>query len=282
MKLCWFNERHLGLVQGDTVRDITQILNQLPIKADPFSMSDYLIENLDALKVGLSRIDECKQVMPVKDVKLLSPVLRPSKIIGAPVNYHDHISEAKNATTIFKQYDGGIEDQGLFLKATSSLVGCGEGIEVHFPNRPTHHEIELAVIIGKYGKNIPQKEALSYIAGYSIALDMTVRGNEDRSFRKSIDTYSVLGPWLTTADEIADPQNLEFSLEVNGALRQKSNTSDMIMKIDRQIAWASTFYALHPGDVIMTGTSAGVGPVVPGDCIVAKMQGLGTMRVNVR
>lgn len=282
MKFCWFNERRLGLVQDDQITDITDLFNQLPIKADPFSRADYLIENLEAVKTSVSHLGGCQTVIPVKDVKLLSPVLRPSKIIGAPVNYHDHISEAKNAAAVFKQYEGGIEDQGLFLKATSSLVGCGEGIEIHFPNRPTHHEIELAVIIGKRGKNIPLEHASSYVAGYSVALDMTVRGNEDRSFRKSIDTYSVLGPWLTTSDEISDPQHLDFSLEVNGELRQNSNTSDMIMKIDRQIAWASTFYTLYPGDVIMTGTSAGVGPVHPGDVILAKMQGLGVMRVNVR
>lgn len=281
MKLCWFNDRRLGLVQGDEIEDITSILSQLP-PSDPFSMSDYLIENLDEVKSGIAKLKTNEARIPLKSAKLLSPVLRPSKIIGAPVNYHDHINEAKNAATVFKQYDGGIEDQGLFLKASSSLVGSSEGIEVHFPNRPTHHEIELAVIIGRVGKNIPQDKALSYVAGYAIALDMTVRGNEDRSFRKSLDSYSVLGPYLTTADDVADPQNLAFTLEVNGELRQSSNTSDMIMKIDRQISWASTFYTLYPGDVIMTGTSAGVGPVVPGDVIIAKMQGLGSMTVAVR
>lgn len=281
MKLCWFNDRRLGLVQGDEIQDITALFNQLP-PADPFSMSDYLIENLDSVKAGIAKLQTNEARIPLHAAKLLSPVLRPSKIIGAPVNYFDHISEAKNAATVFKQYDGGIEDQGLFLKASSSLVGCSEGIEVHFPNRPTHHEIELAVIIGKVGKNIPQDQALSYVAGYAIALDMTVRGNEDRSFRKSLDSYSVLGPFLTTADEVTDPQNLAFTLDVNGELRQNSNTSDMIMKLDRQISWASTFYTLYPGDVIMTGTSAGVGPVVPGDVIVAKMQDLGSMTVIVR
>lgn len=281
MKLCWFNDRRLGLVEGDEVRDITPLLSELP-PPDPFSLSDYLIENLDAIKAGIGRLEASGETILLENAKLLSPVLRPSKIIGAPVNYQDHISEAKNASTVFKAYDGGIEDQGLFLKATSSLVGCSQGIEVHFPHRPTHHEIELAVIIGKVGKDIPQGQALSYVAGYAIALDMTVRGNEDRSFRKSIDSYSVLGPWLTTSDEVADPQSLAFTLEVNGELRQNSSTSDMIMKIDRQISWASTFYTLYPGDVIMTGTSAGVGPVQPGDVIVAKMQSLGRMSVTVR
>ncbi|MNV99286.1 Ureidoglycolate lyase [compost metagenome] len=111
---------------------------------------------------------------------------------------------------------------------------------------------------------------------------MTVRGSEDRSFRKSIDTYSVLGPWLTTADEIANPQSLALNLSVNGQSRQQSNTGHMIMGIVQQIAWASTFYTLLPGDVIMTGTCEGVGPVQPGDVIQATIEGLGSMRVEVR
>lgn len=282
MKICWFNNRRLGLVRDDGVVDITSLFTALPVVAEPFSMSDYLIENLGWIKAGVAQLEAGKAILPFDEVSFLSPVLRPSKIIGAPVNYNDHINEAKNAASVFKQYEGGIKDQGLFLKASSSLVGSGEGIEIHFPERPTHHEIELAVIIGKTGKNIPQEQALAHVAGYAIALDMTIRGTEDRSFRKSIDSYSVLGPWLTTADEIPAPQSLAFSLEVNGQLRQNSNTSDMIMKINEQIAWASTIYTLYPGDVIMTGTSAGVGPVYPGDMIVAKMQAIGEMKVKVR
>lgn len=282
MKICWFNNRRLGLVQDEGIIDITSLFAALPTVADPFSMSDYLIENLEQIKAGIAQLNATHAVIPHEAVTLRSPVLRPSKIIGAPVNYHDHISEAKNAASVFKQYEGGIIDQGLFLKASCSLVGSGEGIEIHAPDRPTHHEIELAVIIGKTGKHIPREQALAHVAGYAIALDMTLRGKEDRSFRKSFDTYSVLGPWLTTADEIPEPHTLAFSLEVNGQLRQNSNTSDMIMKIEDQIAWASTVYTLYPGDVIMTGTSAGVGPVYPGDVIIAKMQTIGDMKVHVR
>ncbi|NDB68314.1 MAG: FAA hydrolase family protein, partial [Methylocystaceae bacterium] len=112
-------------------------------------------------------------------------------------------------------------------------------------------------------------------------LDMVVRGKEDRSFRKSIDTYSVLGPWLVTRDEIDDPEKLDFSLWVNDELRQKSNTSDMIMKIRQQIALASSFYTLLPGDIIMTGTCQGVGRVAPGDVMTFEMQGIGRMQIPV-
>jgi 2-keto-4-pentenoate hydratase/2-oxohepta-3-ene-1,7-dioic acid hydratase in catechol pathway len=111
---------------------------------------------------------------------------------------------------------------------------------------------------------------------------MVVRGTEDRSFRKSVDTYSVLGPWMVTADEIEDPQNLSFSLAVNGEIKQQSNTNKMLMSIARQIAWGSTFYTLWPGDVIMTGTCEGVSRVQPGDTMHCVIEGIGEMDVAVR
>jgi 2,4-didehydro-3-deoxy-L-rhamnonate hydrolase len=111
---------------------------------------------------------------------------------------------------------------------------------------------------------------------------MVVRGSEDRSFRKSLDTYAVLGPWLVTADELGDPTALDFDLKVNGENRQTANTKDMIVGIARQIAWASEWYTLHPGDIIMTGTPAGVGRVNPGDWMTVRIDRIGTMEVPVR
>jgi 2-keto-4-pentenoate hydratase/2-oxohepta-3-ene-1,7-dioic acid hydratase in catechol pathway len=142
--------------------------------------------------------------------------------------------------------------------------------------------MELGIVIGRKVSNISEAEALGCIAGYALALDMVTRGTEDRSLRKSIDTYSVLGPWMTTADEVKDPQNLGFSLAVNGEIRQQSNTSQMIMGIARQIAWGSTFYTLWPGDIIMTGTCEGVGRVQPGDTMHCVIEGVGEMDVAIR
>ena len=110
---------------------------------------------------------------------------------------------------------------------------------------------------------------------------MTVRGAEDRSLRKSLDTYSVLGPWLVTADEITDPQRLDLCLQVNGQDRQVANTAEMILYIAEQIEWASRFYTLEPGDILMTGTCEGVGPVVDGDVIRAEIESIGVMEVRV-
>jgi 2-keto-4-pentenoate hydratase/2-oxohepta-3-ene-1,7-dioic acid hydratase in catechol pathway len=120
------------------------------------------------------------------------------------------------------------------------------------------------------------------VAGYCIGLDITVRGSEDRSFRKSGDSYSVLGPWLVTSDEIPTPGQLDLQIAVNGDVRQSSNTKYLILGVAELIELASSFYTLYPGDVIFTGTPEGVSPIEPGDEIVATIEKIGTMHVSVR
>jgi hypothetical protein len=122
-----------------------------------------------------------------------------------------------------------VEQQGLFLKASSSLVGPSEGVTVRFPDRRTDHEAELGVVIGRKTGPVAEADALGVVAGYAIALDMVVRGQEDRSYRKSPDSYAVLGPWLVTADEVGDPSALDFSLHVNGEIRQTAHKQEMII-----------------------------------------------------
>src|SRR5256885_12501563 len=141
---------------------------------------------------------------------------------------------------------------GLFLKANSSLIGPSEGVAIRFPERRNEHEVELAIIFGTEGSDIPRGKALDYVAGYCIGLDMTARGPEDRSFRKSIDTYSVLGPWMVTADEIADPDNVPLTIAVNGELKQSSNTRQMIYDCRKLIERGSPFYTFYTGDVLYT------------------------------
>ena len=282
MKICWFDEKRLGVVAGDKVYDVTAALRVLPTARYPAAPGDLFIAHLPAV------VKEIEQLLPqattkaVADVCLLSPVQNPSKIIGTPANYLKHAEEADAHPEVFTtRYVGSIEEQGLFLKATSSLVGCGEGVRVRFPDRRTDHEVELGVVIGREANNISEQEALDYVAGYAIALDMVVRGSEDRSFRKSVQTYAVLGPWLVTADEIKDPQNLDFRISVNGSVRQSSNTKLMIMNLSKQISWASSFYTLYPGDILMSGTCEGVGQVRPGDIMECEIESIGSMTVSV-
>ena len=137
------------------------------------------------------------------------------------------------------------------------------------------------MVIGKPARNVSAADALNHVTGYCIGLDITIRGPEERSFRKSPDTYTVLGPWLVTADELNDPSQLAFTIAVNGEVRQDANTDDLVLGVRELIELASSFYTLHPGDVILTGTPQGVGPVRPGDVLLAKMDRIGEMRVNV-
>jgi 2-keto-4-pentenoate hydratase/2-oxohepta-3-ene-1,7-dioic acid hydratase in catechol pathway len=149
------------------------------------------------------------------------------------------------------------------------------------PHRRTDHEVELALVIGKKASLVTRDRALEFVAGYCIGLDITIRGPEERSLRKSPDSYSVLGPWLVTADEIPDPGHLWLRLSVNGEVRQESSTADLILGVPELIEYASSFYTLLPGDVILTGTPSGVSPIQPGDTIAAAIDKIGTMHVHV-
>ncbi|MGH7075985.1 MAG: fumarylacetoacetate hydrolase family protein [Stellaceae bacterium] len=282
MKIAWFNDKRLGLVEGDRVHDVSAALTSLPGETYPGPWGDPLITHLDLVRDAIRAARATAPSIALTEACFHSPVARPSKIIGTPVNYLKHAEEAEQNRDVFAhRYQGGIEEQGLFLKAVSALIGPADGVRVRFPQRRTDHEMELGVVIGRPAADITEADALNYVGGYAIALDMVVRGPEDRSFRKSVDSYAVLGPWLVTADEISDPGNLDFSLAVNGTVRQQSNTRFMIMSIARQIAWASSFYTLWPGDIIMTGTCEGVGQVRPGDGMHCAIAGIGEMDVPV-
>jgi 2-keto-4-pentenoate hydratase/2-oxohepta-3-ene-1,7-dioic acid hydratase in catechol pathway len=140
----------------------------------------------------------------------------------------------------------------------------------------------VAVIIGRAAKGVRAADAMDHVAGYALALDMTVRGTEDRSMRKSCDGFAVLGPALVTADAIYDPAAIAFDLTVNGDLRQSADTGLLIRSIRELIEICSRFYTLLPGDVIMTGTPAGVGPVVAGDRVTVRSALLGELSVDIQ
>ena len=283
MNICWYNQQQLGVVADGRVYDVSAALEALPRAAYPAAPGDLLVANLDAVRTAIRRLLPSAASIALAEASFLSPVANPGKIIGVPVNYADHVAEAAaDQATFTDRYKGAVREQGLFLKAASSLVGPAAGVALRFPERLSHHEMELGVVIGKTAANVALEDALDYVAGYAIALDMTVRGPEDRSLRKSVDSYAVLGPWLVTADAAGDAQKLDIRLSVNGQLRQQANTADMIIGLAEQIAWASSYYTLHPGDIIMSGTCAGVGQVLPGDVIDCEIEGIGAMTVAVR
>lgn len=283
MKICRFNDDRLGVVVGDQVHDVSSARDQVLRGQGTDGWADPVVARLPEIVAAIGDARRWGDPIPLASVRLLSPVKRPSKLVAAPTNYRAHIAEMQQVSAgspVQRSQDIGVA--GMFLKATSSLVGPSEGIRLRFLERRNDHEVELAVVIGKTANQVRQEDALDYVAGYCIGLDITLRGPEDRSFRKSIDTYSVLGPWLVTADEIADPDNLQLQLGVNNELRQNANTKDMVYSVRRLIEFSSAFYTLHPGDVIFTGTPHGVSPIRPGDTLIAEIERVGRMEVAVR
>lgn len=284
MKLCQFDANRLGLVKDGLVHDVTPVLDALPSRRYPFPQQDELVAALPRLRDEIAAVAGKGRSVPIAQVAMLSPVANPGKVIAAPVNYSKHLDEVAASTSLHYQnpkHLQAIRESGLFLKATSSVVGASQGIKIRHPERRTDHEIELAVIIGKRASNVAAKDALRVVAGYCIGLDITVRGPEDRSFRKSPDTYTVLGPWMLTADELPEPSSLDLSLTVNGESRQKANTRDMILGVAELIEFATSFYTVFPGDILLTGTPEGVGPIRAGDVIHACVEGIGEMDVRV-
>jgi 2-keto-4-pentenoate hydratase/2-oxohepta-3-ene-1,7-dioic acid hydratase in catechol pathway len=273
MRLCRFGENRLGLVETDGVRDVTAALDVIPAYRYPFPPGDLLIANLPKLTGRIRELAKTAVPVAVDSQPLLSPVANPNKIIGAPMNYRTGQDEAAVAAAL---------SIGLFLKATGSLAGASEGIALRMMERQIDYEVELGVVIGKPASNVKREDALKYVAGYAVALDITPHGKEERSLRKSCETYTVLGPWLVTADEIPEAGNLELQLDVNGECRQQGNTRQMIRDVPGLIEYASSFYTLYPGDIFLSGTPAGVGPMKPGDELEATIEKVGKMRVKVR
>lgn len=285
MRLCFFDDDRLGVVRDGRVHDAGSVLDRLPAARYPYPRHDALVAALPGLRDALDAAATGDGV-PLDSVRLRSPVANPGKVIAAPVNYQKHLQEAlDDPETFHRAHVRKIQETGLFLKATSSLVGPSTPVRVPGrigqADRRTDHEVELAAVIGKPCYAVAAADALDYVAGYAIGLDITVRGPEERSLRKSLDTYTVLGPWLVTADELGDPSALDLALSVNGEARQRANTRDLILDLPALIQFASSFYTLMPGDILLTGTPEGVGPIVPGDVMEASIEGIGAMRVEV-
>lgn len=210
---------------------------------------------------------------PLNEVRLETPLVWPHKLLAYPVNYLAHGHEMKSANRA--------NINGFFMKSSSSLSGPAEPIVLPEVSRPIHHECELGMIIGKRGRHIPRGRALDYIFGYCCLIDCTVRGNEERVMRKSYDSFTPIGPAIVTADEVGDASTLDMKLWVNGELRQHANTRDLLVDIPDMIVIASSVLTLEPGDIIATGTPAGVGPIVAGDTVTIEIERVGRMAIRV-
>ena len=180
MKICRYNDDRIGLVlDAESLIDVSDALDTLPDIKWPAPLGDHFIANLETMCSEIEVLSKSGKPILLADVTLNSPVANPSKIMGAPINYQKHIEESEADDGIVSSRPiSHISDWGMFLKANSALVGCGDGIKLRFTDNRNDHEMELAVIIGKKGSNIPISEAKEFIAGYAIGLDMTTRGND--------------------------------------------------------------------------------------------------------
>lgn len=211
-------------------------------------------------------------VVELDKVKLLSPVL-PSKVVCVGKNYADHAAEMGGEVPA---------EPVIFIKPSTTVIGDEAAIVLPPQSNNVHHEVELAIVISHLCKDVAIERASEVILGYTIANDVTARDlqNSDGQWTraKSFDTFCPLGPWIET--EI-DPSNLDLSCEVNDEVRQSGNTRDLVRSAHEMVAFISSVMTLLPGDVILTGTPAGVGPIVAGDLVTATIEGIGTLSNSV-
>jgi len=252
MRLVSYDDGRVGCLAGDQVLP-------LPVRTMRDAIAAWNAGDLAVPGPGEGR--------PLRDVRLRVPVADPSKIIAAPVNYRDHQAEMS--------VDSQVGALGFFLKAPSSLLDPGGTIQLPYHDRRFDQEGELALVIGRTARRVSEEDALSCVFGYTGLLDITMRGGEDRSVRKSLETFTPMGPSLVTADEFGNPDDVELHCWVSGTLRQKASTRDLIWGVARLVSYASSVTTLYPGDVISTGTPAGVGPLAAGDTIRLELSGLG-------
>ena len=263
MRLCTYRERdgsRLGSVGGGMVvplagRDVSDALDRTPEPAGA--------------------------PVPLAGLELLAP-LAPGKLIGIGLNYRDHAAETGAELP---------REPLLFAKLTSSITGpAGDVVRPAYTDE-LDYEGELAVVMGARARDVPREQALAHVFGYALMNDVTARDRQRAEPQwvraKGGDGFAPFGPWVTTADDVPDPQALAIRTTVNGELRQDGNTSDMVFSVADLVAWCSASFTLEPGDVITTGTPAGVGVargsfLVPGDRVTVEIPGLGTLENTVR
>lgn len=288
MKLALFNDYRLGVVIGEEIADVTSAVpnhDSNPLTAGWWRA---LAADVDAVRPALEELaaDQARR-KPLSSVELRAPALNPSKIVACASNYREHVEEMHGvqSRTLGSVHDWMMKFD-VFLKAPSSLSGPDDDIvlpqEIVDAGHEVHHESELVIVIGRGGKDIPMDQALEAVLGYTIGLDITVRSEGDRSRRKSYDTFSPLGPWITTRDG-APWDELEIELLRNGTeRRQHVHTRDLITSVPEIVSYASRIMTLVPGDLIFTGAPPGVGPIRRGDTLKATITSIGSMTVEVR
>jgi 2-keto-4-pentenoate hydratase/2-oxohepta-3-ene-1,7-dioic acid hydratase in catechol pathway len=273
VKIARFDGGRIGVVTGETITDVTEAVGVDTAEWPPVGIVR-VIANFAALRPKIEAAARGAG-KPLAQVHLETPIPWPHKLLALPNNFAAHTAEMGNNSQASK-------DAGFFMKSSASLSGPADPILVpERPGRDFHHECEMAIVIGKRGRHISREDALDYIFGYACLIDVTMRGKEERVMRKSFDTFCPVGPWITTSDEVGNPDGINMRLWVNDQLRQHATTNEMIVGIREAVAMCSSVTTLEPGDIIASGTMAGVGPIAPGDRVRIEIERVGTMTIPV-
>ncbi len=275
MKILFFDDWKLGVLNGDTVVDVSEAVKDIP-RLGPHDLINGLIARFGDYKAKLQEAAAKGQGVPVSRVRLRPPLPKPTNIVAMAVNYMEDGTRTEPAPI------------NAFHKSPSSIIGQGETMVL--PDVPAtifEGEAEMAVIIGKRATRVSQADAMSYVFGYCNFIDGSARGlaPSGNTFyqMKSRDTFCPIGPYLVTADEIANPHKLQVKLWVNGDLKQNFSTDDMAHKIQRCIEWVTSIHTLEPGDIVATGTNhRGLSGFQDGDRIELEVEGLGRLTFGIR
>jgi 2-keto-4-pentenoate hydratase/2-oxohepta-3-ene-1,7-dioic acid hydratase in catechol pathway len=275
MKLAYFDDFKLGVVTGDGVVDVSSVVQDIP-HTGPHDLINGLIERFAAYRARVEEAARRGKAVPLADVRIRPPLPRPVNIDCMAVNYMEDGTRTEPAPI------------NAFHKSPNAVIGPGDTMVL--PDVPAtifEGEAEVAVVIGKRAKDVKAADAMSCVFGYVNFIDGSARGLPPPGNvfyqMKSRDTFAPMGPFIVTADEIADPHRLQVRLWVNGEVKQNFNTSDMAHKIPRCIEWVSSIHTLEPGDVLATGTNhRGLSAFQDGDLVELESEGLGRLRISVR
>jgi len=274
MKLLFFNDFQLGVMKGDNVVDVSDVVSDIP-NLEPQQLINGLIINFASYRGKLEAAVGAVEGVPVSSVRVRPPLPKPGNIACMAVNYMEDGTRDKPARI------------QVFQKSPNAIIGPGDTMVL--PDTPAtvfEGEAELALVIGKKATNVAAENAFDYIFGYTNFIDGSARGLGGASVfhaMKSRDTFAPIGPYIVTADEISNPQNLQIQLRNNGDLMQNFNSDDMAHKIGRCIEYITAIHSLEPGDIVASGTNhRGLHPFQDGDVIELKTEGLGHLVVNVR
>jgi 2-keto-4-pentenoate hydratase/2-oxohepta-3-ene-1,7-dioic acid hydratase in catechol pathway len=280
MKLLRYDHKgrtHLGAAVGDAI---------VPLDALEFSTMLSLIEaGPDAQSRVRAHIESNPPVLAISETKLLAPIEKPGKYLAIGMNYAKHLEEADKLGVKRSQY------QTWFNKQTTCVIGPFDDIDPGVSEK-VDYEVELGAVIGRFAKSVSEADAPTCVFGYFVANDVSARDWQFHTptftMGKSFDTHGPIGPWIVTADEVADPHALNLRTYVNGKIRQNSNTRNMIHDLWQQIAYLSTAFTLEPGDLIATGTPEGVGVAMdpqvflqPGDIVRCEIDGIGAIENRI-